>query len=188
LREKFELGLFENPYVSTKNVVDLIGTKKSRDLALRAAEQSIVLLKNENNTLPLDIKKLKSIAIIGPHVHETLLGGYSDVPKQTVSILQGIKNYVGPKVQVNYAQGTLITLDKWVSDVDTIAANSRSKERWNNDKVELATPADTQGMIDAAVAAAQKSDVAVVVVGDNEATSREGWAESHIGDRTDLNR
>ncbi len=186
LREKFTLGLFENPYVETKGVDEFVGNDKHRALSQLAAEKTIVLLKNDKNLLPLDVKKLKSIAVIGPHVNETLLGGYSDVPKQTVSVLQGIKEYVGNKVQVNYAQGTLITLDKWTPGVDSVAANSRSKERWNADKVELATPADTKGMIEEAVAAAQKSDVALVVVGDNEATSREGWAESHLGDRTDL--
>lgn len=187
LREKFTMGLFENPYVETKGVDEFVGNAKHRALSQQAAEKTIVLLKNDKNILPLDVKKLKSIAVIGPHVNETLLGGYSDVPKQTVSVLQGIKEYVGNKVQVNYAQGTLITLDKWTPDADSVAANSRSKQRWNADKVELATPADTKGMIEEAVAAAQKSDVALVVVGDNEATSREGWAENHLGDRTDLN-
>jgi beta-glucosidase len=186
LREKFTLGLFENPYVETKGVDEFVGNAKHRLLSQAAAEKTIVLLKNYKNLLPLDVKKLKSIAVIGPHVNETLLGGYSDVPKQAVSVLQGIKDYVGNKVQVNYAQGTLITLDKWTPDVDSVAANTRSKQRWNADKVELATPSDTKGMIEEAVAAAQKSDVALVVVGDNEATSREGWAESHLGDRTDL--
>lgn len=187
LYEKFNLGLFENPYVSTKGVDEFVGNAKHRALAQRAAEKTMVLLKNENNLLPLDAKKIKSIAVIGPHVHETLLGGYSDVPKQTVSILQGIKEYLGDKVAVNYAQGTLITLDNWVSADDSISANTKSKERWNTDKVVLATPDDTKGMIEAAVAAAQKSDVALVVVGDNEATSREAWADAHLGDRSDLN-
>ncbi|MES2672747.1 MAG: glycoside hydrolase family 3 N-terminal domain-containing protein [Pseudomonadota bacterium] len=187
LQEKFRLGLFENPYVSTKDVDAFVGNAKHRALALRAAEEAIVLLKNEGNLLPLDAKKIKSIAVIGPHVHETLLGGYSDVPKQTISILQGIKEYLGSKVQVNYAQGTLITIDSWVAAADSISANTLSKERWNTDKVVLATPEDTKGMIEAAVAAAEKSDVALVVVGDNEATSREAWADGHLGDRTDLN-
>jgi beta-glucosidase len=187
LREKFALGLFENPYVDTKGVDEFVGNAKHRALAQQAAEKSIILLKNDKDILPLDLKKLKSIAVIGPHVNETLLGGYSDVPKQTVSVLHGIKEYVGDKVQVNYAQGTLITLDKWTPGADSITANSRSKERWNTDKVELAAPVDTEGLIEEAVAATKKSDVALVVIGDNEATSREAWADNHLGDRTDLN-
>jgi beta-glucosidase len=192
LKEKFMLGLFENPYVPTEGVDEFVGNEKHRALALASAEKTMVLLKNEGNLLPLDAKKLKSIAVIGPHIDDTLLGGYSDVPKQTVSILKGIKDYLdvkrpaGEKVQVNYARGTLITLDDWKAGADSIAANSLSKERWNTDKAVLATPNDTKGMIEEAVAAAQKSDVALVVVGDNEATSREGWNEVHLGDQTSL--
>ncbi|RYY76827.1 MAG: beta-glucosidase [Gammaproteobacteria bacterium] len=187
LNEKFVMGLFESPYVDTKGVDEFVGNAKHRALAQQAAEKSMVLLKNEKNILPLDIRKLKSIAVIGPHVNETLLGGYSDVPKQTVSVLRGIKEYVGNKLTVNYAQGTLITLDKWTPEPDSIAANSLSKERWRTNEIELAMPNDTRGMIKEAVAAAQKSDVVLVVVGDNEATAREAWAESHLGDRADLN-
>jgi beta-glucosidase len=186
LHEKFLLGLFENPYTETQGVEEFIGNAKHRALALTTAEQAMVLLKNDKNLLPLDASKLKSIAVIGPHVHETLLGGYSDVPKQTVSILQGIKDYLGAKVKVNYAQGTLLTVETLIENTDAKLANTQSKERWNTDDVKLATKADTKGMIEQAVAAANNSDVALVVVGDNEATSREAWAESHLGDRTSL--
>ncbi len=185
LREKFALGLFENPFVEPAGLA-VIDSEEHRALALRAAEQAMVLLKNQNNLLPLDKTQLKSVALIGPHADETLLGGYSDVPKQTVSILQGLHNYLGDKVKINFAKGTLLTLDPWQKNADSIAANSFSKERWHTDEVVLATPNDTQGMIAQAVAAAKKSDVAIVVVGDNEATSREGWAESHLGDRDSL--
>lgn len=187
LREKFNLGLFENPYVATKGVDEFVGNDKHRALSQRAAEQTVVLLKNDNKLLPLDTKKLTSIAVIGPHVHETLLGGYSDVPKKTVSILQGVKEYLGNKVQVNYARGVKITEDDWTPGADTVVANSLSKERWNKDGVTLAKPEENKKLIAEAVAAAQKSDVAVVVVGDNEATSREAWADGHLGDRADLN-
>ena len=124
--------------------------------------------------------------MIGPHVDETLLGGYSDVPKKTVSILQGLQEYLGDDVILHHEKGTLLTIEKWASDTDSAAANSRSKQRWHTDEVVLATPADTKGMIAKAVAAAQKSDVAIVVVGDNEATSREAWGDKHLGDRTSL--
>lgn len=186
LHEKFLLGLFENPYTATQNVDAFVGNDKHRALALTAAEQAMVLLKNDDNLLPLDANQLKSIALIGPHVHETLLGGYSDVPKQTVSILQGLQEHLKGKVDIHYEKGTLLIIDTLEVDEDSQIANTKSKERWNTDEVVLATKADTKGMIEKAVAAAQKSDVAVVVVGDNEATSREAWAESHLGDSTHL--
>lgn len=186
LHEKFLLGLFEHPYVDAHGIDDFIGNDQHRALAQRAAEKAMVLLKNDKQLLPLDKTKLKSVALIGPHVHEVLLGGYSDVPKQTVSILQGLREYLGDAVKVNYAQGTLLTIETWTPGADSIAANTRAKERWHTDAVVLATAENTRGMIDKAVAAARQSDVAIVVVGDNEATSREAWVETHLGDRTSL--
>ena len=186
LREKFMLGLFENPYVNEEGVDAFVGNAKHAEFAQTLAEKSIVLLKNDGNILPLNKAALKSVALIGPHVDETLLGGYSDVPKKTVSILQGLQEYLGNEVTLYHEKGTLLTLETWASDVDSAAANTRSKQRWHTDEAILATKADTKCMIAKAVAAAQKSDVAIVVVGDNEATSREAWSDKHLGDRTSL--
>jgi beta-glucosidase len=186
LHEKFMLGLFENPYVKAEGVEEFIGNAKHVAFAQAVAEKAIVLLKNEKNILPLNKQMLKSVALIGPHVDETLLGGYSDVPKKTVSILQGLQEYLGADVIIRHEQGTLLTVEQWASDADSAAANSRSKQRWHTDEVVLATSANTKGMIAKAVAAAKQSDVAIVVVGDNEATSREAWGDQHLGDRTSL--
>lgn len=186
LRDKFMLGLFENPYAKVEGIEEFVGNAEHRKLAQLAAEKSIVLLKNEKQLLPLNKNQIQSIALIGPHADETLLGGYSDVPKQTVSILQGLQEYLGEKTLIHFERGTLLTKLHWKPFADSIAANSYSKERWHNDGVVLATSADTKGMIEKAVAAAKKSDIAIVVVGDNEATSREAWAETHLGDRTSL--
>lgn len=186
LHEKFMLGLFDNPYTQTQNVEDFVGNEQHAAFAQQVAEKAIVLLKNEKNILPLNKSALKSVALIGPHIDETLIGGYSDVPKKTVSILQGLREYLGDEIAINHEKGTLLTIEKWLSDPDSAAANSRSKQRWHTDEVVLATPEDTKGMIEKAVAAAKKSDVAIVVVGDNEATSREAWADGHLGDRTSL--
>lgn len=186
LHEKFALGLFDNPYTQVTDVDAFVGNDQHVAVALQAAEKSIVLLKNEKNILPLDKSKLKSVALIGPHVDETLIGGYSDVPKKTVSILQGLQEYLGSGVTIHHEKGTLLTIEKWASHPDSAAANSRSKQRWHTDEVILATKVDTKGMLEKAVAAAKKSDVAIVVVGDNEATSREAWSDNHLGDRTSL--
>jgi len=163
-----------------------VGNDRHVAVALQAAEKSMVLLKNDKNILPLNKAAIKSVALIGPHVDETLIGGYSDVPKKTVSILQGLQEYLGDTVAINFEKGTLLTIEKWPSHTDSASANTRSKQRWHTDEVVLATKSDTKGMIAKAVAAAQKSDVAIVVVGDNEATSREAWSDTHLGDRTSL--
>lgn len=186
LHEKFMLGLFDQPYTTTANVDEFVGNPRHAAAAQLAAERAMVLLKNEKNILPLNKSTLNSVALIGPHVDETLIGGYSDVPKKTVSILQGLQEYLGDEVTIHHEKGTLLTIEKWASHADSAAANSRSKQRWHTDEVILATPEYTTGMIEKAVAAAQKSDVAIVVVGDNEATSREAWSDTHLGDRTSL--
>ncbi|HET9527820.1 MAG TPA: glycoside hydrolase family 3 C-terminal domain-containing protein [Pyrinomonadaceae bacterium] len=78
-------------------------TDKHKALALLATQKSIVLLKNSTNLLPLDKRKLKSIAVIGPRANEVLLDWYSGTPPYAISPLDGIKNAVGPSVKVNYA-------------------------------------------------------------------------------------
>jgi len=80
-------------------------TEKHKTLALLASQKSIVLLKNSENLLPLDKKKLKSIAVVGPRANEVLLDWYSGTPPYAISPLEGIKNAVGPSVKVNYAAG-----------------------------------------------------------------------------------
>jgi beta-glucosidase len=80
--------------------------QSSRDLARLATDESIVLLKNANNTLPLDRTRLKTIAVIGPWIDEVLLDWYSGTPPYTVSILEGIREAAGKSVKVLYADGS----------------------------------------------------------------------------------
>jgi beta-glucosidase len=172
LKAKFLLGLFEEPYVDPDEAERVSETKESRMLALRAAHEAITLLKNENNLLPLDRTKIRSIAVIGPNAGRVELGEYSGRPTRKVSILQGIKDKVGNQIKVNYAEGCRITTSEEPS--------------WHKDDVRLSNPADDDARIAEAVKAARASDVAVVVVGDNVETTREGWAENHLGDRDSL--
>lgn len=172
LRAKFLLGLFEDPYVDPDEAERVSETKESSMLALRAAREAITLLKNENNLLPLDRNKIRSIAVVGPNAGRVELGEYSGGPTRRVSILQGIKDKVGNQIKVNYAEGCRITTSEQPS--------------WHKDDVRLSDPAEDEGRIAAAVKAARASDVAVVVVGDNVETTREAWAENHLGDRDSL--
>ena len=104
LRAKFQLGLFENPYVDPDEAPKFNGIKKHRQIAKKAALESIVLLKNENNILPLN-KNIRSIAVIGTDAVEERLGGYSGPGINTVSILSGIKNRTGKLTKVSYTPG-----------------------------------------------------------------------------------
>ena len=185
LREKFKLGLFENPYTDENAVNAIVGSQAHRDLAQTTAEKAMVLLKNDG-VLPLDKTKVKSVAVIGPHADETLLGGYSDIPRQTVTILDGLRNKLGKNARVEFSRGALITQDIEDPLPASVKAQSYSKVRWNKKSMKLADLSNAQALIDDAVALAKRSDVAVVVVGSNEGSSREAWAENHLGDRDSL--
>lgn len=101
---KFKLGLFDDPYVDAKQAEKINDCEQHRELALQAAQQAIVLLKNENNILPLD-KKVNSIAVIGPYADVVNLGGYSGLGMKTVTPLEGIKNKVNSATKVIFEKG-----------------------------------------------------------------------------------
>ncbi len=171
LRAKFLLGLFENPYVDVERAVRVTNSSEHRALAAEAARRSLTLLKNGNNLLPLNLSALKSIAVIGPNAAQVHLGGYSDEPGRGVSVLQGIKDKVGDKVNVVYAEGCKIT---------------KEGGDWFADSASLSDPADDQKLIAEAVSVAKTADVALLVLGGNEDTNKEGWADNHLGDRDSL--
>ena len=186
LRAKFALGLFEHPYVDAARADSISGAASHRALALEAARQSIVLLKNDNGVLPLRADSTRRIAVIGPHAGETLIGGYAGTPRFSVSILEGIRARV-PGATVQYAEGVRLTEDStFTRDSQPHLGGVRSIERWRTDRVVLGDSAQNERRIADAVALARASDVAIVVVGDNEQTSREAWSVAHMGDRTSL--
>lgn len=105
---KFRLGLFENPYVDAAKADVLVGAPEQRVFAREMAEKSLVLLKNEG-VLPLQVSQIKKLAVIGPHADETLLGGYSSIPRQTVSIFAGLQSKLQGEAEVRFARGTVLT-------------------------------------------------------------------------------
>ena len=171
LRAKFEAGLFENPYVDPDYAERLVNNAEHQQLALQAAHEAIILLKNQNNLLPLDKSKYKRIAVIGPNAADLHLGGYSNKPGRGVSILQAVKDKVGSSAEVVYSEGCKIT---------------ETFPDWDADKVVLGDPALNAKRIQEAVAGAKKSDLVILALGENEQTSREAWAVNHLGDRDNL--
>src|SRR5487761_911168 len=104
LRLKFLGGLFEHPYADAHYAEKVTDDAAARALAVKAAQESIVLLKNDG-TLPLDAHRIKTLAVIGPNAGVARLGGYSEVPAHSISILQGIRSLAGREVRVVYARG-----------------------------------------------------------------------------------
>jgi beta-glucosidase len=176
LAAKFRLGLFEHPYIDPDYAEKITNSAEHQALALKAAQEAIVLLKNEKNLLPLDLGKIKTIAVIGPNAADVHQGGYSrdPGPGHSVSLLDGIIKRAGANAKVVFSEGCQITTGKhgWAE--------------WYTNDSKLADPAAQADSIRAAVEVARKADVAIVVVGENEGTNREAWAENHLGDRDSL--
>lgn len=111
LQVRFRLGEFDDfksvPYSNISP--EIIGCREHRQLSLEAARKSIVLLKNEKNLLPVDKNGIKRIAVIGPYADLFNQGNYGGVPDHPVKPLQGIRNAVGPGVEVLYCKGAQIT-------------------------------------------------------------------------------
>jgi beta-glucosidase len=168
---KMHAGLFESPFADADKAVALTHNEEARALALKAAQRTIVLLKNDG-TLPLHLAAGRTpvIAVIGPNAAVARLGGYAGQPPASVSILDGIKAKVGSRAKVLFAQGVKIT----------------ANDDWWADEVQLADRAENLRLIDAAVAIARGADQIVLAIGDTEQTSREGWAPTHLGDRNSL--
>jgi beta-glucosidase len=171
LRAKFLAGLFDDPYVNPDFALKITNSPEHQQLALKAAHEAIILLKNQDNLLPLAKGKYKRIAVIGPNAADLHLGGYSDKPGRGVSILQGIKDKVGTSAEVLYSEGCRIT---------------ETKADWDADKVVLGDPALNAKRIEEAAKLVQKVDLVILALGENEQTSREAWAPNHLGDRDSL--
>lgn len=170
LRLKFEAGLFENPYADARSALKKEGMPDAVALAREAAREAMVLLRNEGGLLPLDASRLRRVAVLGTHARDTPIGGYSDEPRHVVSVLEGIEKEGKGRFQVDYAEGVRIT----------------EKRVWAQDEVRLVPEEVNRRLIAEAVETARKADVVVMVLGDNEQTSREAWADTHLGDRSSL--
>ncbi len=187
LRAKFDLGLFEVAEVDPARADEVSGAAADRGLASEAARQAIVLLQNRDGLLPLRVDEVHRVAVIGPHAAEVMLGGYSGVPRHSVSLLEGIHARFGAGATVDHAEGVRLTEDStFTRGPQPLVGGTRSQARWSSDKVVLADPAANRRRIEEAVTLARGSDVAIVVVGDNEQTAREAYGDNHLGDRADL--
>ena len=165
LRVKFMMGLFDNPYRGdVERPEKVVHCKEHQNISMEAALKSIVLLKNENNILPLS-KTLKKVAVIGPNADEVtnLICRYGPANAPIRTVYQGIKDYL-PHTEVCYAKG-----------VDIIDRYFPESELYN-----VPLDAKEQAGIDEAVALARESDVTIMVLGGNEKTVREEYSRTSL--------
>ncbi len=169
---KFKMGLFDDPYLDPEEAEQVSGSVAHKELALQAARETITLLKNEENTLPLKSGQLKRIAVVGPNADRSLLGGYSGAPKTNITILEGIRSKAESLgIDVIHSEGCKITIGG----------------RWEADAVNVPSSEENRAYIAQAVEEVKDAEVIILAIGGNDQTSREAWSSTHMGDRTDLN-
>ena len=147
---KFLLGLFDNPYIDPSLKSKVFHTPESQALALQAAQQSICLLKNDNGLLPLKASD-HTIAVIGPLATSTYLGGYTNSDGKGISILDGLKEKAGNTHKLSYEKG-----------YDSEAGSLQS------------------GLLKKALDLVRKSEVAIVVLGEDTKIVGEGKDRANI--------
>ena len=171
LTMKFEAGLFENPFVDASLADGLTATSDAIALARRAATRTAVLLKNSHSVLPLQPAKVGRLLLLGTHAKDCPIGGYSGTPRHVVSVYDGLlQEAQRGGFTLDYAEGVRIT----------------EQREWGQDQINFTAPEVNAALIAAAVEAAKLADTIVIVLGDNEQTSREAWADTHLGDRDSL--
>ncbi|HEX6719385.1 MAG TPA: glycoside hydrolase family 3 N-terminal domain-containing protein [Pyrinomonadaceae bacterium] len=166
LRVKFMIGLFDHPYIESANTAkSIVNSAEHQQTALRAARESVVLLKNDKNILPLN-KQVRSIAVIGPNADDQSLTNYRYGPSAvtSVTVRQGIQNLLGNGIKVNYATGCEVISEHW-PEIEVLPEPLTK---------------DEQRMIDEAVEAARNSEVAIVVLGDSAKTVGETTSRTSL--------
>jgi beta-glucosidase len=176
LEAKIRLGLFERPYVDESRMSQVLNNPESLELTRTAAQRSVVLLRNEGNVLPLAKNRIKSIAVIGPLADATNdlldMWGALNKPGPTVSIVEGVKQKLGDKVRVEFAHGPNIRrrTPSMFEDNPSFIVKEQPQQ----------TPEEAHKAFDDAVAAARRSDVAVLVLGEIALMSGESASRSNL--------
>jgi beta-glucosidase len=175
LAAKFQLGLFERPYVDEARAKTIIGAPEHHQLAREAAQRSAVLLRNENGLLPLAKDPAKSIAVIGPLADSkrdmlTMWSGFDLDPTPTVTILEGIRNKLGPAAHVEYAQG--VQIGKTIPSMFDNMFGGPKPRQWSK--------AEAAAELSKAVELARRSDVAILVLGELALMSGEAASQSSL--------
>ncbi|MGN0228312.1 MAG: glycoside hydrolase family 3 N-terminal domain-containing protein [Muribaculaceae bacterium] len=168
LRVKFMLGLFDHPYVENPDAADkIVADAASQEFVKQMARQSIVLLKNQDNLLPLDRKGIKRILVAGPLATDTTayISRYGSQNVKVTNVLNGIRNLAGKGITVDYAQGCEVADATW-PESEIIPTPLTSEE---------------QNMIGQAVSQAKDADVVIAVLGEDAARCGENNSRTGLG-------
>jgi len=168
LRVKFQLGLFDSPYVKDPKAADkIVASPDTKNFVLQMAHESLVLLKNENNLLPLNLKSLKNILVTGPLANnkDVYISRYGPQNLIVTNVLDGIRNYAGKTAKVDYAKGCEVIDATWPE----------------SEIIPTPLTLEEQNSINEAVVKAKLSDVVIAVVGEDEQRCGESKSRTGLG-------
>lgn len=178
LSVKYRIGLFDRIYVDPDQAAELVNCQEHKEIALKAAEETVILLKNENDILPLEKEKLKRLAVIGPTADPVEFSYYSERPNVGVSILDGIRTQAAGQFDVVYEKGCNLTKEQLAMETETDATLRNPS---------LYTQEEEEEMIQKAVETADESDIVILCLGGSPNTSREAVTlMKHYGDNASL--
>ncbi len=166
LRVKFRLGLFDHPYVETRDADKVGGINRNMDFVKQIQTQALVLLKNEHNLLPLDKRQVKRVLVAGPLADESnyMISRYGPNQLESVTVLKGLMTYLKSVAEVDYAKGCDVVDKGWPNT-----------ELFPN----AITEQEMKG-IDDAVAKGKESDVIIAVLGEDELRTGESRSRSSL--------
>jgi beta-glucosidase len=177
---RYKLGMFADPedIPYTSLGADVVESLENRELALESARESIIMLKNEKNTLPIS-GKVKKLAVIGPNADNVVLGGYSGKPTRRVSVLRGLREHLGERVEILYERGCNITTPEKIDfDPDEVVGFKGPEEELEElIMIREAYLKETAEMDDVLIGRAEELaaevDQVILVMGTNGFISRE---------------
>jgi beta-glucosidase len=173
LKAKFDLGLFDDPYkyCDVNKSKNIVFTPENRKFARKVSAESMVLLKNKNQLLPL--KKSGTIALVGPlaHTRENMAGTWSvaTLQEKSISVLDGLKKEVGKQVEVLYAKGSNLDYDASFEEKATMFGKSLNRDKRTSEE-----------LLNEALSIAEKADVIVAAIGESAEMSGESSSRTNI--------
>lgn len=167
LRVKFKIGLFDVPYqVDLQEADRVVNSRENQEVALQASRESIVLLKNKENLLPLNLQNIKTIAVCGPNADEKsfALTHYGPLAVEVTTVLSGMRDYLEGKSEVLYTKGCELVDERWPE----------------SEIVKIPLTQEETDEIEKAVENLKKADVGVVVLGGGVRTCGENKSRSDL--------
>jgi len=185
LEVKFNLGLFENPFGKPVVAEKYIGNAEGGKLVRTVGGESVILLRNTENILPIRLEGIKKVAVVGPNANTCEMGAYYGPPKYTVTLFDALQKKLDGKAEVVFAQGARIMEKKKRNK--SLKVNAEDPGKTDLDwYMAMTTENEDRDLIEEAKSKAMAADLIVLCIGGSYSFSREAFLNDGFGDRSSL--